>query len=80
MMAHELKDRIRDSLGFTVNVGISRNKLLAKMASDFEKPDKVHTLFPEEIQKKMWPLPVGDLFSPLFMSISFWIDIWPACK
>jgi DNA polymerase-4 len=61
--AHELKDRIRDTLGFTVNVGISRNKLLAKMASDFEKPDKVHTLFPEEIQKKMWPLPVGDLFT-----------------
>ena len=61
--AHELKDRIRDTLGFTVNVGISRNKLLAKMASDFEKPDKVHTLFPEEIPKKMWPLPVGELFS-----------------
>ena len=61
--AHEIKDVIRDSLGFTVNVGISRNKLLAKMASDFEKPDKVHTLFPEEIEQKMWPLPVGDLFT-----------------
>ncbi len=61
-VAHELKDRIRDSLGFTVNVGVSRNKLLAKMASDFEKPDKVHTLFPEEIQRKLWPLPVGELF------------------
>lgn len=61
--AHEIKDKIRDTLGFTVNVGISRNKLLAKMASDFEKPDKVHTLFPEEIEAKMWPLPVGDLFT-----------------
>ncbi|WP_373215278.1 DNA polymerase IV [Ruminococcus sp. 5_1_39BFAA] len=59
--AYTIKDRIRDELGFTVNVGISRNKYLAKMASDFEKPDKVHTLFPEEIQEKMWPLPVGDL-------------------
>lgn len=60
--AYEIKDKIKNELGFTVNIGISRNKLLAKMASDFEKPDKVHTLFPEEIKKKMWPLPVGDLF------------------
>ena len=60
-LAGTIKDRIRDELGFTVNVGIGRNKLCAKMASDFEKPDKVHTLFPEEIPSKMWPLPVGDL-------------------
>ncbi len=60
--AHKIKDRIRDELGFTVNVGISSNKLLAKMASDFQKPDKVHTLYPEEIYTKMWPLPVGELF------------------
>jgi DNA polymerase-4 len=59
--AHEIKDRISDELGFTVNVGISTNKLLAKMASDFEKPNKVHTLFPEEIPAKMWPLPVREL-------------------
>ena len=60
-VAHEIKDKIRDELGFTVNVGIGTNKLLAKMASDFEKPDKVHTLFPSEIPEKMWPLPVRDL-------------------
>ena len=60
--AHKLKDEIKTSLGFTVNIGISRNKLLAKMASDFEKPDKVHTLFPDEIENKLWPLPVKDLF------------------
>lgn len=59
--AYEIKDKIRDELGFTVNVGIGTNKLLAKMASDFEKPDKVHTLFPSEIPEKMWPLPVRDL-------------------
>ena len=59
--AYKIKDRIREELGFTVNIGISTNKLLAKMASDFEKPDKVHTLFPEEIEEKMWPMPVGDL-------------------
>ena len=61
--AHQIKDRIREELGFTVNVGIGRNKLCAKMASDFEKPDKVHTLFPEEIPEKMWPLDVGELFT-----------------
>ena len=62
VFAHKLKDEIRETLGFTVNIGISSNRLLAKMASDFTKPDKVHTLFPNEIQKKMWPLPVEDLF------------------
>lgn len=60
--AHKIKDRIKTELGFTVNIGISENKLLAKMASDFKKPDRVHTLFQNEIQKKMWPLPVGELF------------------
>ncbi len=57
-----LKDRIRDELGFTVNIGVSENKLLAKTASEFEKPDKVHTLFSGEIQNKMWPMPVCDMF------------------
>ncbi len=57
-----IKDTVRDTFGFTVNVGISCNKLLAKMASDFQKPDKVHTLFPEEIPAKMWCLPVRELF------------------
>lgn len=60
-LAHELKDRIRDELGFTVNVGVSTNFLLSKTAGDFSKPDKVHTLFPEEVEEKMWPLPVSDL-------------------
>lgn len=59
--ACEIKDRIYQELGFTVNVGISTNKLLAKMASDFEKPNKVHTLYPEEVPQKMWPLSVRDL-------------------
>ena len=59
--AHRLKNRISKELGFTVNIGISDKKYLAKMASDFEKPDRVHTLFQEEIQKKMWPLPVSEL-------------------
>lgn len=62
-IAHSIKDKIRDTLGFTVNVGIGDCKILAKMASDFEKPDKVHTLYRHEISKKMWPLPVRELFS-----------------
>ncbi len=60
-VAHRIRERVHRELGFTVNVGISVNKLLAKMASDFEKPDKVHTLYPEEIPSKMWPLGVGEL-------------------
>ncbi len=61
-IAHIIKDRIYNELGFTVNVGISSNKLLAKMAGDLKKPNLVHTLFPEEIEEKMWPLQVGELF------------------
>ena len=59
---YEINKRVEKELGFTVNVGVANNKLLAKMASDFEKPDKVHTLFKEEIQNKMWPLPASELF------------------
>lgn len=60
-VATQLKDEVKARLGFTVNVGIGSNKLLAKMASDFEKPDKVHTLWENEVKEKMWPLGVRDL-------------------
>ena len=60
--AKQISKEIKEKLGFTVNIGIAHNKLLAKMASDFEKPDKIHTLYEEEISKKMWPLPVSDLY------------------
>ena len=60
-VATRLKDEIHEKLGFTVNVGIGSNKLLAKMASDFEKPDKVHTLWKEDIPEKLWPLSVRSL-------------------
>ncbi len=60
--ATEISRRVKEELGFTVNIGVAHNKLLAKMASDFEKPDKVHTLFEEEIPTKLWPLSVGELF------------------
>ena len=60
--AMEIKERIKKELGYTVNIGVSSSKLLAKMGGELKKPDRVHTLWPEEIEKKMWPLPVGELF------------------
>ena len=60
--AYKLKKEIYDKLGFTVNIGIGNNKLCAKMASDFSKPYKVHTLFDDEVEEKMWPLQVDELF------------------
>ena len=60
--ANRIRNQIKEELGFTVNVGVSENKLLAKMASDFQKPDRIHTLWKHEIEMKMWPLPVTDLF------------------
>ena len=68
--AHKLKNEIYKRFGFTVNVGIGNNKLLAKMASDFEKPNKVHTLYSSEIKEKMWPLPISDLFMAGKSSVS----------
>jgi len=60
--AYKIKEEVKEKLGFTVNIGIANNKLCAKMASDFSKPNKVHTLFDNEIELKMYPLPIGDLF------------------
>jgi len=60
--AYMIKDRIKEELGFTVNVGVSTNKLLAKMASELKKPDRVHTIFPHEMADKMWILPIEELF------------------
>ena len=60
--AYEISKRVKNELGFTVNIGVAHNKLLAKMASDFTKPDRVHTLFEEEVPTKMWTLPVSELF------------------
>lgn len=62
LLAYQIKDEVYSKYGFTVNIGISSSKICAKMASDMEKPNKVHTLFLNEIEKKMWPLPVDDLY------------------
>ena len=60
--ANEISKRVKNELGFTVNIGLSNNKLLAKMASDFAKPDRIHTLYPHEIEEKIWPMDVAELF------------------
>lgn len=60
--ANRIRNQVREAFGFTVNVGVSDRKVLAKMASDFRKPDLVHTLFHTEIREKMWPLPVSSLY------------------
>lgn len=61
-MSHYIRTTVYKIFGYTVNIGVSENKLLAKMAGDFEKPNKCHTCFSDEIKDKMWPLPIGDLF------------------
>jgi len=61
-LAYKIKKEIKEKFGYTVNIGIANNKLCAKMASDFEKPDKVHTLWKDEIVTKLWPLKVNHLF------------------
>src|SRR5574344_247036 len=68
--AKKIQKEIFDTLGFTVNIGIANNKLCAKMASDFSKPNKIHTLYDYEVKTKMWPLPIGDLFGVGRRSVS----------
>lgn len=62
LFAQKIQKEIYDTLGFTVNIGIANNKLCAKMASDFSKPNKIHTCYDEEVKEKLWPLDVGELF------------------
>lgn len=60
--ANRLRKEIKEKFDFTVNVGIANNKLCAKMASDFLKPDRTHTLYFNEIKEKMFPLSIDELF------------------
>ncbi len=61
-LANQIREDIKKTFGFTVNVGVGSNKLLAKMASDLEKPNKTHHLFSDEIETKLWPMEVSKLF------------------
>jgi nucleotidyltransferase/DNA polymerase involved in DNA repair len=78
--AKKLKDKIYKTFGFTVNIGIANNKLCAKMASDFSKPNKIHTLYDYEIKTKMWPLPIDDLYGIGKKSAVFSITDESFCK
>ena len=60
--AEEIRRRCEEELGFTVNVGVGPNKLLAKMAGELRKPNFVNTIFAHEVPAKLWPLPVRELF------------------
>ena len=75
-VAYQIRDYIKKKCGFTVNVWVGNNKFLAKMASDFEKPNKVHTLFTHEIKEKMWPLPIREMFGCWRKTEIVFKDLW----
>ncbi len=60
-IADEIRNRIKKEIGLTISVGVSFNKIFAKLASDFKKPDAVTTLTEKDIKTKIWPLPCSDL-------------------
>ncbi|HPJ21093.1 MAG TPA: DNA polymerase IV [Clostridia bacterium] len=60
--ADMLRNEVSSTLGFTVNIGVSDSKLLAKTASGFSKPDKTHELYSSELEEKYFPLPIHKLF------------------
>lgn len=60
-MANEIRERIKYELGITVSVGVSYNKVFAKLGSDMKKPDATTVITKENFMKKVWPLPVSDL-------------------
>jgi len=61
-LAHFIQGKLLKELGFPCNVGISSNKFLAKMASELDKPFKVATMFVSEVEAKLWPQPIGNMF------------------
>ena len=60
-IAHEIRLRVKRELGITVSVGVSFNKIFAKLGSDMKKPDAVTVIPADSFREKVWPLPVGDL-------------------
>ncbi len=61
-IAEELRQRIKKEVGLTISVGVSFNKIFAKLASDMKKPDAVTKLSPNDMKTKIWPLPCNELF------------------
>ena len=60
-IAKEISNRMKSELGITVSIGVSFNKIFAKLGSDYKKPDAITTMYSDEFQTKAWNLPVGDL-------------------
>jgi len=60
-IAQEISSRMKKELGITVSVGVSFNKIFAKLGSDYKKPDAITTMYEDEFQRKAWCLPVSDL-------------------
>lgn len=60
-IAKEISNRMKLELGITVSIGVSFNKIFAKLGSDYKKPDAITTMYADEFQTKAWNLPVGDL-------------------
>lgn len=60
-IAKEISNRIKSELGITVSIGVSFNKIFAKLGSDYKKPDAITTMYEDEFKSKAWALPVSDL-------------------
>lgn len=60
-LADEIRRRVKDELGITVSVGVSNNKIFAKLGSDYKKPDAVTVFAKDDMRERVWPLPAGDL-------------------
>jgi DNA polymerase-4 len=61
MIAKEISNRMKSELGITVSIGVSFNKIFAKLGSDYKKPDAITTMYEDEFKNKAWALPASDL-------------------
>ena len=60
-IAKDISNRMKSELGITVSIGVSFNKIYAKLGSDYKKPDAITTMYRDEFQQKAWVLPASDL-------------------
>lgn len=71
-IAYKIKEEVKNTLGLTISVGVSFNRVLAKMGSDMKKPDAITILSPQNFREKLYPLPIEDLlFVGKSLALSF---------